>query len=86
MSAKDKELKEFEDSLFEDVLAAIEKPHASPTPTKESGPRLAVVPGGKCPLPATTFKKPVRIPALIDLAKARESRRHRGDDFPRDLA
>lgn len=86
MSAKDKELKEFEDSLFNDVLAAIEKPPLSSGATKETGPRLAVVPGGKSPAPAQTFKKPVRIPALIDLAKARESRRPRGDDFPRDLA
>lgn len=86
MSAKDKELKEFEDALFNDVLAALEKPQSSHTPSKEAGPRLAVVPGGKSPSPAITFKKPVRIPALIDLAKARESRRPRGDDFPRDLA
>ena len=86
MSEKDKELKEFEDSLFNDVLAALEKPHSSAGTTKEGGPRLAVVPGGKSPTPAMTFKKPVRIPALIDLAKARESRRSRSDDFPRDLA
>ena len=86
MSAKDQELKQFEDALFEDVLAALEKPQSSSTPTKDIGPRLAVVPGGKSPIPSTTFKKPVRIPALIDLAKARESRKNRSDDFPRDLA
>jgi hypothetical protein len=87
MSEKDKELKEFEDSLFEGVLAALQQPEAPNGSTKEKSPRLAVVPGGRSPKQPLTLKKPVRIPTLIDLTKARESRRGgRSDSYPNDLA
>ncbi len=87
MSEKDKELKEFEDSLFEGVLEALQDPRAKKPQTAEKSPRLAVVPGGKSPKPASSFKKPVRIPTLIDLTKARETRRGgRSDHYPNDLA
>jgi len=75
MSEKDKELKEFEDSLFEGVLEALQNPNPQKQQTKEKSPRLAVVPGGKSPKQSLSFKKPVRIPTLIDLSKARETRR-----------
>lgn len=87
MSEKDKELKEFEDSLFEGVLAALQEPDTTKVSTKEKSPRLAVVPGGKSPKQPLQLKKPVRIPTLIDLTKARESRRNeRSELYPKDLA
>jgi hypothetical protein len=87
MSDKDKEMKEFEDSLFEGVMEALKHEPAEKAATPETGPKLAVLSGGKSKGDRTSqFKKPVRIPTLIDLAKARESRRNRLDNSPRDLA
>jgi hypothetical protein len=87
ISDKDREMKEFEDTLFEGVMEALtHEPRVKPT-TAETAPKLAVVPGGKGNGGNTNhFKKPVRIPTLIDLAKARETRRNRTDTSPRDLA
>lgn len=87
MSDKDHEMKQFEDSLFEGVMEALKhEPGVKPAPA-ETAPKLAVVPGGKSKNDRTIqFKKPVRIPTLIDLAKARETRRNRMDSSPRDLA
>jgi len=86
VSEKDRELKRFEDSLFDGVLEALQQQSNAAVAKKETSPKLAVVPGGKSPKHSSAFKKPVRIPTLIDLSKARESRRHRGSDLPRDLA
>jgi hypothetical protein len=87
MSDKDKEMKDFEDSLFEGVLEALKHEPAEKVATPDSGPKLAVLSGGKSKGDQVNhFKKPVRIPALIDLAKARENRKNRGDNLPRDLA
>jgi uncharacterized protein with von Willebrand factor type A (vWA) domain len=87
MSEKDKEMKEFEDSLFEGVMEALKHEPTEKTATPDAGPKLAVLSGGKGTSDRTNqFKKPVRIPTLIDLAKARESRRNRTDNSPRDLA
>jgi len=87
MSNKDRELKDFEDSLFEGVMEALKhEPGVKPV-ASTNGPKLAVVDGGKSRSDRSSqFKKPVRIPTLIDLAKARESRRNRVDNSPRDLA
>ncbi len=82
-SEEDKRLKDFEDSLFESVLAAMGSAQHKDTPANvdeertENAKKLAVVSGGKAPAERVTFKKPVRIPTLIDLAKVRESRRQR---------
>lgn len=87
MSEKDREMKEFEDSLFEGVMEALKHEPGVKPAAAETGPKLAVVTGGKSKNDRTVqFKKPVRIPTLIDLAKARESRRNRMDSSPRDLA
>jgi hypothetical protein len=75
LSAKDEELKDFEDSLFESVLAALGNTAANTEPLREPSPKLAVVSGGKSNGERLAFKKPIRIPALIDLSKERESRR-----------
>lgn len=87
MSDRDREMKDFEDSLFDGVMEALKhEPGVKPLHA-ETGPKLAVVPGGKSKSDRSVqFKKPVRIPTLIDLAKARESRRNRMDNSPRDLA
>lgn len=82
-SDQDQRMKEFEDSLFESVLAAMggTKSESSANSDKaqsaDTSKKLAVVPGGKRAAERLTFKKPVRIPTLIDLAKARETRRQR---------
>lgn len=87
MSDKDREMKEFEDSLFEGVMDALKHEPGEKAANQDSGPKLAVLSGGKSKSDRTNqFKKPVRIPTLIDLAKARESRRNRMDNSPRDLA
>ena len=87
MSDRDRELKDFEDSLFDGVMEALKHEPGVKTLQSETGPKLAVVPGGKSKSDhSVQFKKPVRIPTLIDLAKARESRRNRMDNSPRDLA
>ncbi len=71
MSEKDVELKRFEDSLFDGVLEALQQQSNIAVAKKEVSPRLAVVPGGKSPRNNSHLKKPVRIPTLIDLSKAR---------------
>jgi len=87
MSDKDREMKEFEDSLFDGVMESLKHEPTDKTATPESGPKHAVLSGGKSTSEKTNhFKKPVRIPTLIDLAKARESRKSRTDTSPRDLA
>ena len=75
LSANDEELKDFEDSLYESVLAALGNTAASAEPDRERNPKLAVVSGGKGEKERLAFKRPVRIPALIDLSKERENRR-----------
>ena len=77
MSAEDQELKNFEDSLFESVLTALGGAANDADLSKESAHKLAVVPGGKATTERVIFKKPIRVPALIDLAKERESRKQR---------
>ena len=76
-SEEDKRLKEFEDSLFESVMSAISTDSESKPANSDNSKKLAILPGGKTPSDRVAFKKPVRIPTLIDLAKARESRRQR---------
>lgn len=84
LSDEERSLKDFENSLYESVLGAIGGQGRPATAQDlESRKRLAVVDGGKpvdgrSAAARSPFKKPVRIPSTIDLAKARESRRSRG--------
>ena len=80
----DIEMQEFENSLFESVLSAMDAAVATQTPNREPGKKLAVVPGGKAASEVTAFKRPVRISSLIDLAKARENRKRMGSPKNRD--
>lgn len=68
-SKDDIKLKEFEDSLYESVVAEMSKAALNTIPAEEK--RLSVVKGGR----AQVLDKPVRISTLIDLAKARDERR-----------
>lgn len=83
LSDEERSLKDFENSLYESVLGAIGgQVRPATAQDLDSRKRLAVVDGGK-PVDGRSagahspFKKPVRIPSTIDLAKARESRRSR---------
>ena len=71
-SQEDLQMQDFENSLFESVLSAMGDGSTEGNNDK-SQKKLAVVKGGKNQ-DALTFKKPVRIPALIDLNKVREDR------------
>jgi hypothetical protein len=71
-SQEDLQMQDFENSLFESVLSAMGDGSGEGN-NEKSQKKLAVVKGGKNQ-DALTFKKPVRIPALIDLNKVREDR------------
>jgi hypothetical protein len=83
-STEDKELQNFEDALFDSIMSALGQSSNDDTVTPESERKLEVVPGGRKEMGAPTRRKPVKIPSLIDLAKARESRRQRFDIPPHD--
>jgi len=85
MSEEDQELKDFEDSLFDSVLEAFGNTANEADLVKEREHKLAVVPGGKTPSDRVAIKKPIRVPALIDLAKERETRRGRSSTPPQDI-
>ena len=81
-SREEQELKDFEDSLFESVLSAFGNTANDEDVAKDTDRKLAVVPGGKSPSDRVVIKKPIRVPALIDLAKERETRRSRQSTPP----
>ena len=85
MSDEDHELKNFEDSLFDSVLEAFGNTANEADLIKEKEHKLAVVPGGKTPSDRVAIKKPIRVPALIDLAKERETRKGRNSTTPHDI-
>lgn len=70
-SMEDAELKDFENALYESVLAAMNETHEPKKNVTDAKHKFAIVNGGK---PAG---KPVRLSTLIDLAKAREARKLR---------
>lgn len=84
-SQEDIQMQDFENSLFESVLSAMGDASAEPNSITVEKPakKLAVFSGGKSS-EALAFRKPVRIPALIDLSKARETRKSRNALRPRD--
>jgi hypothetical protein len=87
ISAEDRELKEFEDSLFDSIMTSIGQSANDDRIDPNSERKLEVLSGGR---PnnneATVTRKPVKVPSLIDLAKARESRRHRFDTPPNEVS
>jgi len=102
-SEADLQMQDFENSLFESVLSAMQgetanvdalsdnKPENAgngardiskvASTVEKSGGKLAVLNGGRVQEPLS-FKKPIRIPALIDLNKIRESRKGKGHLSP----
>ena len=89
-STEDLKLAEFEDNLFESVIAAMKGENTDQTKAGDKAQKnFAVVAGGKRSEKGdvVAFKKPVRSPALIDLSKARETRKVRPlDGNPPEIA
>jgi hypothetical protein len=77
VSAEDKELQEFEDSLFDSIMSALGQSANDDRVETIQERKLEIVPGGKGEHVAAIRRKPVKVPSLIDLAKAREHRRQR---------
>lgn len=85
-SDEDRSLKDFEDALYDSIIGSLGH-SANNDEVIASGRRsLEVVPGGKQSSPTLAQRKPVKSPSLIDLAKARESRRVRLDTPPSDAS
>lgn len=70
-SLEDAELKDFENALYESVLAAMNDSQDPKKKVTDAKHKFAIVNGGK------PSGKPVRLSTLIDLAKAREARKLR---------
>jgi len=77
VSAEDKELQDFEDSLFDSIMSALGQSANDDRVEAAPDRKLEIVPGGKIEIPLAGRRKPVKVPSLIDLAKAREHRRQR---------
>jgi hypothetical protein len=86
LSVEDKELQEFEDTLFQSILSSIGESANDDQVDTKLDRKLEVVPGGLRARAATAPKKVVKTPSLIDLAKARESRRQRFDPPPTEAS
>lgn len=85
-STEDKELQNFEDSLFDSIMMALGQSSNDDLIPPESERKLEIVPGGKKEFQPAARGRPVKVPSLIDLAKARESRRHRFDTPPHEAS
>lgn len=85
-STEDKELQNFEDALFDSIISALGQSSNDDRVSPESERKLEVVPGGRNESGAASRRKPVKVPSLIDLAKARESRRQRFDIPPHEAS
>jgi hypothetical protein len=83
-SAEDKDLQNFEDSLFDSIMAALGQSSNDDRIIPESERKLEIVPGGRKEVTQNSRTRPVKVPSLIDLAKARENRRHRFDTPPNE--
>jgi hypothetical protein len=85
-SAEDKELQNFEDALFDSIIAALGQSSNDDRVTPQADRPLEVFTGGKPASDRSARRKPVKVPSLIDLAKARESRRQRYDVPPNEAS
>jgi hypothetical protein len=86
MTAEDKELQDFEDSLFQGILASMGQSANDDQVDLKNEKKLEVLSGGKPTGRQTINRKPIKAPSLIDLAKARESRRQRFDTPPPEVS
>ena len=85
-SSEDKDLQNFEDSLFDSIVAALGHSANEDEVDTSTDRKLEVFPGGKGLSERTATRKPVKVPSLIDLAKARETRRQRFDIPPNEAS
>lgn len=86
VSAEDLEMRDFEESLFQGIMASIGQSANEDVVPSNAEKRLEVVPGGK-PLKGSVIpKQPTEKRSIIDLAKAREVRRHRFDVPPNEVS
>jgi hypothetical protein len=87
-SAEDRELQDLEDSLFDSIMLALgQSANDDEVEVGTIDRKLAILPGGKDDDSRSLTRerinrKPVKVPSTIDLAKARESRRHKFDVPP----
>lgn len=86
ISAEDKEIKEFENSLFESIMFSLGTSANDDRVDPETAKKLEVFPGGKPKQGAVVMKKSSEKRSIIDLAKARENRRHRFDAPPSEVS
>ncbi len=86
MSVEDKELQDFEDSLFQSILSSLGHTANDDQVDPKLEKKLEVLSGGRSPHGATVARKPLKAPSLIDLAKARENRRQRFDTTPPEVS
>jgi len=85
-SDDDRSMQEFEEALYDSLVSSLGFSANNDSIAPASARKLEVVPGGKLNSSATTVRKAVKAPSLIDLAKARESRRFRLDTPPTDAS
>ncbi len=85
-STEDKDLQNFEDSLFDSIVSALGDSSNDDRIIPESERKLEMLPGGRKDPLQTPRGRPVKVPSLIDLAKARENRRHRFDTPPNEAS
>lgn len=85
-SAEDKELQDFEDSLFQSILTSLGESANDDQVDPKFERKLEVLSGGRRVAQPVVSKKPVKAPSLIDLAKARESRRQKFDPPPTEAS
>jgi len=83
-SEDDRSLKDFEDALFDSIVSSLGNVSNDDELPPTRARRLEVMPGGKSPSATVAVKRAGRSPSLIDLAKARETRRSRFDLPPND--
>lgn len=87
ISAEDKEVKEFEDSLFQSIMCSLGASANDDRIDPEAAKKLEVFPGGKPSRGAVVKSKTTTEKrSIIDLAKARENRRHRFEVPPPEVS
>ena len=86
LSAQDKELQDFEDNLLQSIMSSLGASANDDKVQPEVDKSLEVVSGGKQRRGRIVIKGASEKPSIIDLAKAREHRRHRFDPPPHEAS
>ncbi len=85
ISAEDKEIKDFEDSLFQSIMCSLGTSANDDRVDPETAKRLEVFSGGKQKHNSVVSKKSAEKRSVIDLAKAR-ARRHGFETLPPEVS